>query len=338
MKSGYRQIQVAITNPKTGFRTHNDHYEFLVMPFGLTNAPTTFQSLMNDIFRDHLHCFVMVFLNDILVYSPSETKHRSHLQTVFQILRKHQLFTNAKKCVFAQPRIEYFGHIITTEGDFTDPGKVQAMLDWPFPKSLKALRGFLGLTGYYHQFVVDYSRIAWPLTQQLKKDAFLWNEEATAAFQQLKDAMTALPVLALPNFSKPFLVETNASGVGLGAMLMQDERPIVYFNHKLNPRAQGKSVYERELMAMVFSIKKWRPYFLGRKFLVRTNQRSLKYLLEQRILEGEHHKWLLKLLNYNFDIQYKPGKENTTADALSGLPTKMTLAAISIPFVLDLRS
>ena len=244
LKSGYHKIWVAITNvPMTTFRTHDGHYEFLVMPFGLTNAPVTFQSLMNDIFRDHLCRFVLVFFDDILVYSLSETEHCSHLQTIFQILRKHQLFANAKKCVFAQPRIEYLGHIIIAEGVSIDPSKVQA------------LRGFLGLIGYYRRFVANYSRIACPLTQQLKKDAFLWNEEATVAFQQLKDAMTALPVLALPNFSKPFVVERYASGVGLGVVLMQDES----FSHKLNPRAQGKSVYERELMTMVFAIKKWRP-------------------------------------------------------------------------------
>ena len=147
--------------------------------------------------------------------------------------------------------------------------------------------------------------------------------------------MTSLPTLALLDFSKAFVIETDASRVGLGAVLMQDEKPLAYFNHKLSPQAQAKLVYERELMAMVLAIRKWRPYLLGHKFIIHTDQQSLKYLLEQRVVEGEYHKWLLKLMGYHFDIQYKPGKENTAADALSRLPTEVTLATISVPFVLD---
>ena len=169
------------------------------------------------------------------------------------------------------------------------------------------------------------------MTQQLKKYAFLHNEEATQAVQQLKEAMISLPVLALPYFSKAFVIEIDASGIRLGEVLMQDEKPLTYFSHKLNPQAQAKSVYERELMAMVLAIKRWRSYLLWRQFIIRIDQQSLKYLLEQRVVEGEHHKWLLKLLGYDFTIQYKPSKDNTVADALSRLPLEMTLATLSIP-------
>ena len=147
--------------------------------------------------------------------------------------------------------------------------------------------------------------------------------------------MVALPILALRDFYKTFVIETDASGVGLGAVLMQEERPLAYFSHALSPQTQAKSIYERELIAMVFAIRKWRTYLLGQRFIMRTHQRSLKYLLEQRVVEGEHCKWLLKLLNYNFDIQYNPGKENTIVDSLSRLFAGKTLAIISVPFIMD---
>ena len=278
LKSGYHQIQVAIANvPKTVFHTQDNHYEFIVMSFGLTTAKATFQSLMNDVLREHLLRFVLVFCYDILVYSASETDHLYHLQIVFQILQDQPLYENARKCVFTQPTIEYLGHNIHEEGVSVDPSKVQAMLHWPLPTSLKALRGFLGLTRYSRRFVANYSKIAWPLTQQLRKDAFLWTGEAMQAFQKLKEAMVTLPILALPDFYKTFVIETNASGVGLGAVLMQEERHLAYFSHALNPQAQAKSVYERELMAMVFAIRKRRPYLLGQRFIVRTDQSSLKF-------------------------------------------------------------
>ncbi|XP_012844847.1 PREDICTED: uncharacterized protein LOC105964883, partial [Erythranthe guttata] len=317
LRAGYHQIRVRQEDiHKTAFVTASGHYEFKVMPFGLTNAPATFQSLMNEIFRAYLREFILVFFDDILVYSKDLSTHIQHLHTTMTILRQHQLYAKSSKCSFGQQQIEYLGHIITADGVGVDPRKINGVKDWPQPANVKALRGFLGLTGYYRKFVKHYGIIAKPLTDLLRKGQFEWSEAATLAFDQLKQAMSTTPILQLPNFSKVFIVETDACDSGIGDVLMQEGHPLAFLSKALGPKSLGLSVYEK-FLAILLAVQKWRDYLVHATFVIRTDQRSLKYLLEQKITTPIQQKYLAKLLGFSYKIEYKRGCENQEADALS---------------------
>jgi hypothetical protein len=245
--------------PKTTFRTHEGHYEFLVMPFGLTNAPSTFQGLMNSIFKPFLQKFMLVFFDDILIYRKSWEDHVRHVDKVLQLPKEQQLYAKPSKCFFGVKEVEYLGHILSHEGVQVDPNKNKAMMDWLIPKTLKNLRGFLGLTGYYRKFVRNYRRIATPLTALNKKDAFSWTLEATKDFEKLKQVICKSLVLTTPNLTKTFIVECDASRNGIGVVLMQEGRPLAFESRPLKGKYLHKSIYEKEMMAILHALKKWRP-------------------------------------------------------------------------------
>ena len=230
---------------KTAFRTHSGHYEYLVMPFGLTNAPATFQALMNELFRPYLRKFVLIFFDDILVYSPSWQEHLQHVKRVIRVLQNNQLYVKGSECQFGVTEVHYLGHIVSSEGVGVDEEKIQAIVEWPMPRNLKALRGFLGLCGYYRRFIREYSYVAAPLTRLTKKNAFNWDESAQLAFEQLKRVLTTPPVLALHDFNLPFIIECDASATRVGAVLMQRGHPIAFISQELRSPVKWSSAYER---------------------------------------------------------------------------------------------
>ncbi|KAL0546500.1 hypothetical protein IC582_016410 [Cucumis melo] len=212
------------------------------------------------------------------------------------------------------------------------------MVQWPQPTDITRLRGFLGLTRYYRRFVKGYGKIAAPLTKLLQNNSFKWDDEATLAFEDLKLAMTIIPVLALSDWSLPFVVETDASGSWLGAVLSQNGHPIAFFSQKLSMRAQNKSIYERELMAVVLAVQKWRHYLLGRRFTIMSDKKALKFLLEQREVQPQFQKWLTKLLGYDFEILYQTGLQNKAADALSRVTTPSELNIMTTLGIVDMET
>jgi hypothetical protein len=278
------------------------------MPFGLTNAPATFQALMNDVLHPFLRRFVLVFFDDILIYSSSWSDHLRHVRAVLKTLRQHHLFAKCSKCSFDESTVAYLGHVISSDGVAMDQQKVQAVADWPMPRTVRAIRGFLGLASYYRKFIRDFGSITEPLTRLLRKEGFTWSSEAERAFNQLKKALTTAPVLHLPDFSIDFVVECDASGTGFGAILHQGDGPLAFFSKPIAPQHAKLAAYERELIRLVHAVRHWRPYLWGRTFVVRTDHYSLKFLLDQVLSTIPQHHWASKLLGFNFRVEYMPGK------------------------------
>jgi len=285
LRAGYHQIRLAPGEEfKTAFQTHSGHYEFRVMAFGLTGAPATFQAAMNASLEPFLRKFVLVFFDDILIYSPDYESNLCHVRSVLEILARDQWRVKLSKCAFAQEQISYLGHVISGAGVSTDESKISTVRNWPRPSSLKEVRGFLGLTGYYRKFIRHYAVISQPLTALLKKGTlFIWTDSTETAFQTLKQALISAPVLALPDFSAQFIVETDACDVGIGTILSQKGHPMAYVSRALGPRNRGLSVYEKEYLAILLAVQQWRPYLQLAEFVIRTDHKSLTHLTDQRL-------------------------------------------------------
>ncbi|CAI7808910.1 unnamed protein product [Closterium sp. NIES-53] len=323
LRSGYWQIRMANNSiHKTAFRTRYGSYEYLVMPFGLTNAPATFQAEMNHILRPLLDECVVVYLDDILLYSRDMKQHIEHLRRVFEILRREKLYVKLSKSEFALKKVQFLGHMVSAQGVHVDPKKIEAVRTWKTPENVKELQQFLGFANYYNRFVPQYAKIATPLTNLLKKNTpFKWEDVHQQAMEQLKTTLTSAPVLILPDPEKDYVIEADASGQAVGAVLMQDQgkrlQPIAYLSKKLHGAEPNYPIHDKEALAIITAFKTWRCYLEGRKTAVYTDHCSLKYLKTQPTLSRRQVRWIDFLeTHFDYDIVYKPGHKNK-ADALS---------------------
>ena len=325
--SGYWQVQMEKTSrEKTAFVTHSGLYEFLVMPFGLCNAPATFQRLMETILAGLVGECCLVYLDDILVIGETFEEHLNNLQKVFSRLKEANLRLHPKKCYFASPSVDYLGYHVSAEGLSTNSRKTEAVANFPQPTDVKSLRSFLGLASYYRRFIPCFSKIASPLHLLTRKDApFDWTPACESAFCQLKQLLTSTPVLAFPQFDREFLLETDASKLGLGAVLAQKQddglvHPIAFASRTLHPHETNYGSTEMEALAVVWAVKHFRHYLYGHRCQVFTDHEALKSLLNTPHPSGKLAKWGLALQEVDLAIHYRPGRVNKNADALSRQP------------------
>jgi len=338
LQSGYWQIRIAKDDvPKTAFRTRYGHYEWKVMPFGLTNAPATFQALMNNILQPYLDKFVVVYLDDILIYSKSPEEHLQHIDQVLQVLQDNQLYVGLDKCAFGLSQIDFLGHIIGADGIKPDPKKITAVTEWPVPNSVRDVRAFLGLTGYYRRFIQHYAQKALPLTDLTKADVpWRWRPESEGkAFEQLKQALVSAPVLATPDPTIPYEVYTDASQYALGAVLMQNQgkglQPVAYLSRKLSPAERNYPTGDREMLGIYYALQQWRCYLEGAKFKVNSDHLNHTWFNKKKDLSRRQAKWSQWIESYysGTEITYKAGKDNLS-DPLSRRPDLATIVSVVV--------
>ena len=318
LKSGYHQVRIRPGDEwKTAFKTKDGLYEWVVMPFGLSNAPSTFMRIMTQVLRAYMEKFVVVYFDDILIYSRTKENHLDHLRQVCAALRKESLFANLKKCEFMTSRITFLGFIVTPDGVSADPEKIRSIVEWPTPKNIHDVRSFHGLATFYRRFIRGFSSIVAPMTDCLRKSHFNWTPAANRAFLDIKEKMTQAPTLRLPNFSKVFEVACDASGIGIGGVLSQEGHPIAFFSEKLNEARLKYSTYDKELYAVVQALRYWRHYLLPHEFVLFSDHEALRFLNSQKKFNARHAKWVEYIQAYTFILKHHAGTENKVADALS---------------------
>nr|CAH7734904.1 unnamed protein product [Callosobruchus chinensis] len=338
LASGFHQIEMAEEDiQKTAFNTENGHYEFTRMPFGLKNAPATFQRVMDNVLRGIQNEKCLVYLDDIIIFSTSLQEHILRLRDVFERLRQSNFKIQLDKSEFLRKEVSYLGHIITADGVRPNPEKINAIKNFSIPTTRKQIKGFLGLLGYYRKFIKDFAKITKPLTKRLKKDAIINPKDTdyVECFELCKTLLTNDPILQYPDFSKPFNITTDASNFAIGAVLSQgkigSDLPIAYASRTLSESETRYSTTEKELLAIVWAVKYFRPYIFGRKFIIITDHKPLQWLFSVKDPSSKLLRWRLRLEEHDFDIVYKKGKLNTNADFLSRIEVNVNEARAPSP-------
>lgn len=326
LRSGYWQIELHPTaKEKSAFITHKGLYEFTVLPFGLCNSPSTFQRLMEHVLRGLNWKTCLIYIDDIIIYSRSFEEHLQHLEDVFLRLRQANVKLKPSKCFFARNSVEYLGHVVSKDGIQPNPDKIRAVTGFPVPKNTKGVRSFLGLANYYRRFIKGFASIAAPLNNLLRKNVrFKWDTNCQQSFDALKQALVTAPILAFPDFTRPFDLYVDASLDGIGMTLGQTQNgkevAIAYAGRDLTPAERNYSATEREALAVVAGIKKFQSYLYGRHFNVYTDHNALKWLMSVKDPTGRLARWSLLLQQFDFTIHHRSGKSNGNADALSRRP------------------
>jgi hypothetical protein len=320
LRSGYHQIRIAEGNTwKTAFKTKQGLFEWMVMPFGLCNAPATFMRVMNDVLRPFLDDCVIVYLDDILIFSKSHEEHIVHVKQVLDVLRKEQLFLKMSKCEFGKTSLIYLGHIVGGGELKIDPSKVKVIWEWFRPNNVTEVRSFLGAAQYWRKFIANFSSIAAPLHAVTSvKQVFQWGGKQQWAFDTLKEKISSASVLALPNLRQPFEIQTDASNYAMGAFLLQYGKPICFHSETFNGAVINYPTYDKELYALVQSVKKWKHYLLGKETIIHTDHQPLQYLQSQtKLQQARHFRWMGFLQQFHLVIRYKKGIFNKVVDMLS---------------------
>ncbi|KAI5756548.1 hypothetical protein M8J77_025839 [Diaphorina citri] len=330
LASGFYQIEVDEASiPKTAFSTEHGHFEFLRLPMGMRNSPATFQRVMEQILRGLINNVCVVYLDDILVFGTSLQEHVQNLRLVFERLKNANLKLQMDKCEFLKKDVDFLGHVITPQGVKPNPKKIEIIRNYPIPKTPRQIKAFLGLLSYYRKFIKDFATLTKPLTKRLKKFAKIniQDPDYKECFEMCKNLLSDEPILQYPDFTKPFNLTTDASNVALGAVLSQgpigSDRPVAYASRTLNDSECNYSTIEKELLAIVWAVKYFRPYLYGQKFKIITDHRPLQWLFSIKEPSSKLIRWRLKLEEYDYEIIYKKGSQNTNADTLSRLELNM---------------